>query len=136
MNNNRNRRNPQHCPGCRFPCQQVLVHSPYLAGNRLSLAHWWRLFLSVVPPIAGLVHIRQCGDSLRLHFATPQSAHFFYTHPSRWTSFLTTNMGRRMTISPARIRGHPVQYHRQPHHHGICHLARNRPNHATRRRRH
>ncbi|ORX43985.1 hypothetical protein DM01DRAFT_1349836 [Hesseltinella vesiculosa] len=138
MNNNDNftRPNPQQCRGCRFPCQQVLLHSPLAANNAFNVQEWWESLLSVVPPIAGLAHVRQFGDSLSVHFVNPRSAHFFFHHPARWRALMRMHEGIQMTISPARVDGHTVQYHREPHPHQVCHLARNRPAHASVRRPH
>ncbi|ORX50608.1 hypothetical protein DM01DRAFT_1375938 [Hesseltinella vesiculosa] len=105
MNSNTERPNPRHCRGCRCQCQQVLLHGPLIGANIWSVEERWQFLLLVVPPMTCLVHIHQFGDSLSVHFD--------------------------MTISPARVDDHPVQYHRQTHHKQQSHLARNRPANAT-----
>ncbi|ORX43992.1 hypothetical protein DM01DRAFT_1378592 [Hesseltinella vesiculosa] len=92
MNTNDNslRPNPQECHGCRFPCQQVLLHSPLVGNNNFNVQEWWESLLSVEPPIAGLAHVRQFGDSLSVHSVNPRSAHFFFHHPARWRALMST----------------------------------------------
>ncbi|ORX62049.1 hypothetical protein DM01DRAFT_1392157 [Hesseltinella vesiculosa] len=126
------RRNPRHCRGCRFPCQQVVLNSRLIGSGEMTLQDWWEALLLVVPPITGLAHVRQAGDYLSVHFFSPQSAHSFITNPARWHTLMSMREGVDTIISPARVDGRMVQYHSEPHHLQTCHLAQNR--HLRRRR--
>ncbi|ORX43987.1 hypothetical protein DM01DRAFT_1340547 [Hesseltinella vesiculosa] len=88
---------------------------------------WFDYFMTVEPPIADLLHVRNRGQSLALHFATLQSAYYFLTHRAGWAGLWSTEDVRDLIFTPARIYGHFVMYHRGSHPYRLCHLAQNRP---------
>ncbi|ORX55044.1 hypothetical protein DM01DRAFT_326443 [Hesseltinella vesiculosa] len=118
-NNALTRRNPRHCRGCRFPCQQVVLNSRLIGSGEMTLQEWWETLLLVVPPINGLAHVRQVGDYLSVHFLSPQSAHSFITNPARWHTLmsmpsLTTSkraIWHKTATSVAATKAEPTLHH-------------------------